>query len=235
MVDLHRVAVVTGGNRGLGYEICRQLVQRGIRVILASRDAGKGQPAAQELSRNGAVVTSYPLDVASAASVAQFRDIVLGEVGRVDILVNNAAVLLDEELSVLDANVEIFRTSIETNTFGPLRLCQAFVPQMIQQDYGRIVNVSTNVSRISSISNYSPAYRMSKIALNALTLMVADAVKGRNILVNAATPGWVRTDMGGPGAPRSVEEGADTIVWLATLPDGGPSGQFFRDRTQIGW
>jgi NAD(P)-dependent dehydrogenase (short-subunit alcohol dehydrogenase family) len=160
MDDLQRVAVVTGGNRGIGYESCRQLAQRGsIQVILTSRDAGKGQLAAQELSRNGAAVTSYPLDVASAPSAAQLHDFVLGEVGRVDILVNNAAVLLDEELSVLDTDIEIFRTSMETNTFGPLRLCQAFLPRMIQQDCGRIVNVSTNVSQISSISIHSHEVR----------------------------------------------------------------------------
>jgi NAD(P)-dependent dehydrogenase (short-subunit alcohol dehydrogenase family) len=124
---------------------------------------------------------------------------------------------------------------METNFFGPLGLCQALVPLMVRQGYGRVVNVSSEAGQMASITDDTPAYRLSKLALNGLTRMVAEAVKGHNVLVNAVCPGWVRTEMGGPFAPVSVEAGAETIVWLATLPDGGPHGGFFRNRQQIEW
>ncbi len=230
-----KIAVVTGGNRGIGYEVCRQLALQGHRVILTSRDGLKGELAAQGLAKAGVTVSAHPLDVSSRDSVSEFSEFVQRELGRVDILVNNAAILPDEGARVLDLDVDVFRQVVETNTFGPLLLCQILVPLMLQHDYGRIVNVSSSSAQFSSLSARNPAYRLSKVALNALTVMVAQAVQGHNILVNAASPGWVRTDMGGPNAPRSLEQGADTLVWLANLPDGGPSGQFFRDREQIPW
>jgi NAD(P)-dependent dehydrogenase (short-subunit alcohol dehydrogenase family) len=131
--------------------------------------------------------------------------------------------------------MEVYRMTVETNLFGPLRLCQAFVPLMVQKNYGRVVNVSSGAGQITSMGRNTPSYRLSKLALNGLTLMLADSVRGSNVLVNAVCPGWVRTDMGGSSAPVSVEQGADTIVWLATLPDGGPQGGFFRRRQRIEW
>jgi NAD(P)-dependent dehydrogenase (short-subunit alcohol dehydrogenase family) len=157
------------------------------------------------------------------------------EMGGVDVLVNNAGVLLDEDTPILDLPMETARETFETNLFGALATCQAFVPGMMRRRYGRVVNVSSGAGLLGPMQGYAPAYSMSKTALNALTRQMAFAARGRNVLVNAVDPGWVRTDMGGSGAPRSVEKGADTIVFLATLPDGSPTGGFFHDRKQIPW
>ncbi len=230
-----RTIVVTGANRGLGLETCRQLAALGHRVVLTSRDTAKGQTAAEQLRRQGGNVVYHPLDVTSADSIRQLRDFVVHEFGAAEGLVNNAALYLDEGRDVLDVEIETYRLTLETNTIGPLMLCQAFVPLMVRQNYGRVVNVSSGAGQIASMAGDTPSYRLSKLALNGLTRMLADSVKGANVLVNAVCPGWVRTDMGGPFAPVSVEAGADTIVWLATLPDGGPSGGFFRDRKPIEW
>jgi NAD(P)-dependent dehydrogenase (short-subunit alcohol dehydrogenase family) len=219
----------------LGYETCRQLAQKGYQVVLTSRDETKGQLATQRLRQEGGQITYHPLDVTSPQSVNQLRDFVVTQFGRVDVLVNNAALYLDEGRDVLDVELEVFKTTMSTNVYGPIRLCQTLLPLMLRQNYGRVVNVSSGSGQMSGMSSDTPAYGMSKVALNALTLMLASRCQGQNVLVNAACPGWVRTDMGGPAAPRSVAEGADTIVWLATLPDNGPSGGFFRDRQRIEW
>jgi NAD(P)-dependent dehydrogenase (short-subunit alcohol dehydrogenase family) len=157
------------------------------------------------------------------------------EFGGVDVLVNNAAILLSEDGDVLKVPVDECRRSMETNLYGPLLLCQALMPGMRRRRYGRVVNVSSGAGQISSMSDYAPAYSLSKAALNALTRQLAHAARDRNVLVNAVDPGWVRTDMGGRSAPRTVEQGAETIVWCATLPDGGPTGGFFHDRRPIAW
>jgi NAD(P)-dependent dehydrogenase (short-subunit alcohol dehydrogenase family) len=231
-----RVALVTGGNRGIGFETCRQLGRQGYRVILASRDEVKGERAAASLQGEGLDVTHRPLDVTSSESIAALAALVLGEWGAVDVLVNNAAIYPDEGQSVLRVGVETFRDAMETNVFGPLQLCQALVPQMVRRRYGRVVNVSSGAGQLEYMNGTTPAYSLSKLALNGLTLMVAGQVgRGSNVLVNALDPGWVRTEMGGSSAPRSVEQGADTVVWLATLPNGGPHGGFFHDRKPISW
>ncbi len=230
-----RVAVVTGANRGLGLETCRQLGRRGYRVILTSRDPAKGTAAAERLGRESLDVVYHHLDVTNPKGIGRLREFVIAQFGRIDVLVNNAAIYPDEGRSVLDVGLESFRATMETNVYGPLALCQAFVPLMIKGRYGRVVNVSSGSGQLSTMTDDTPAYNMSKAALNSLTRMVADATAGTNVLVNSVCPGWVRTDMGGPGASRSVEAGADTIVWLATLPASGPSGGFFRDRKRIPW
>lgn len=177
------------------------------------------------------------LDVTNEVTVDKVVGFVRSDFGRLDILVNNAGILLEETDLPSETNVDTARTTLETNLLGPWRLCKAFIPLMKRNNYGRIVNVSSGAGAIADIadSTYAPAYSISKTALNALTIMLATELRGTNILVNAVCPGWVRTDMGGSGAPRSVEEGADTAVWLAMLPDHGPSGGFFRDRVKIAW
>lgn len=235
MAEDGKVAVVTGGNRGLGLETCRQLAERGCRVVLGSRDLSKGRAAAQPLVERGLPVVPMSLDVADPGDIERCCAEVAARFGGVDVLVNNAGISLDRGRGVLAVDADAFRATIETNVYGPLRLCQLLVPDMMRRGYGRVVNVSSRVGQLSTMGDRSPSYAASKTALNALTRLVAAAARDANVLVNAAAPGWVRTDMGGPNAPRSLEEGVDTIVWLATLPDGGPSGQFFFDRAPIPW
>jgi len=232
-----RVAVVTGANRGIGLEICRQLARRqDLRVVLTARNEAKGSAAAQKLRDEGLDVEFYPLDVTSEQSVKTFADWLEGTCKRCDILVNNAGIVADPRGSrFLDSKLAIYRQALDTNVFGPLLLAQALVPFMKKNRYGRIVNISSGQGQLSDMGAGTPAYRVSKTALNALTRVLAAEFAGSGILVNSMCPGWVRTDMGGPGAPRTVEQGADSAVWLATLPDDGPNGGFFRDRKPIAW
>ena len=228
-------AIVTGGNRGLGLETCRQLAHLGYRVILTSRNAAQGAAAAAELRKTAGQVDFYPLDVTSDGSVQNLYGHVLSKYGTVHVLVNNAAIYLDEDLPILQLPLEILQLTLETNTLGALRLCKAFLPMMLQQNFGRVVNVSSGSGQIDEMHDDGAAYHLSKLALNGLTLILAEASRGKNVLVNAVCPGWVRTDMGGPHARRSVETGAKSIVWAATLKDGGPNGGFFRDGKRLSW
>jgi NAD(P)-dependent dehydrogenase (short-subunit alcohol dehydrogenase family) len=231
-----RIALVTGGNRGIGLEVCRQLAARGFHVVLTARDPLKAEAAARTIRTAGAgSVTAAPLDVTDPGSIGALADDLAARALPVDVLVNNAAILLAEEEGVLEAPIAQLRATLETNVIGAVAVCQAFVPGMIERRYGRVVNVSSEAGQLASMGTYAPVYSMSKTALNAFTRQLAAATRGTDVLVNSACPGWVRTDMGGPGAPRSVEEGADTIVWLATLGARGPTGGFFNDRRKIEW
>ncbi len=231
-----RVAVVTGGNKGIGFEICRQLAGRGLRVVLTSRDADRGNEAREKLVSEGLDVVFHLLDVDCDDSVATLAAHMENEQGRVDVLVNNAGIMIDPPgHGVLDTSPAIFRETLETNFFGALRMCQAIVPIMQHGHFGRIVNLSSGLGQLDQMGDGTAAYRASKTALNALTRMVATAVKGEDILINSMCPGWVRTDMGGPNAARAVDVGAETAIWLAMLPHGGPTGGFFRDKAPIPW
>ena len=232
-----RVAVVTGANRGIGLEICRQLGSRqGVRVVLTARNETKGNAAATQLRGEGVDVDFHELDVTSEKGIRALADWLAGTYKRCDILVNNAGILADPRGSrFLDSRPATYRQTLDTNVFGPLLLTQALVPLMKNNRYGRIVNISSGQGQLSDMGAGTPAYRVSKTALNALTRVLAAELKASGILVNSMCPGWVRTDMGGPGAPRTVQQGADTAVWLATLPDDGPNGGFFRDRRPIAW
>jgi NAD(P)-dependent dehydrogenase (short-subunit alcohol dehydrogenase family) len=228
-----RTVLVSGGNRGLGLEVCRQLARLGHRVLLGARDPARGERAARELRvRDRLDVAVVPLDVADPESVARAaRD----HAGRIDILVNNAGVALDAGRRPLELDEAVLRATLEVNLLGAFRLCQAFLPGMAARGWGRVVNVSSGMGQLADMGGGSLAYRVSKTALNALTRVLAHEVDGARVKVNAVCPGWVRTDMGGPGARRSVAQGAETIVWLATLPADGPTGGLFRDRRPIPW
>ena len=205
---------------------------------MTSRQRTKGVRAVDDLRAEGLQLHFERLDVTDEDSIVNLAANLEQRFGRVDVLVNNAGVFLDSSergASVMQVTHALLTQSMETNLYGPLRLSQALVPSMQRHNYGRIVNVSSGMGQLSEMAGQWPGYRLSKAALNALTRILAAELNSSKILVNAVCPGWVRTDMGGPNAQRSVQEGADTIVWAATLPDGGPTGGFFRDRKALAW
>ena len=230
-----RIGLVTGGNRGIGREICRQLAERGNKVILTARNSPAGQAATAELQALGLDVLLHQLDVTDGDSVAQLAHTLDQDGGRLDILVNNAGIYIDRGISPLELELELLRRTMETNVYGPLRLSQMVIPLMRRNSYGRIVNISSQMASLTEMGGRALAYRTSKTALNAVTRILANEVQSDNILVNAVDPGWVRSDMGGRAASRSLAEGADTATWLATLPDDGPTGGYFRDRRTRPW
>jgi len=237
-----KIAVITGSHKGLGYAIAHKLAQQeNIRVVLTSRKEQDGLAAQQRLSQEHLQVDFHPLDVTSDASVQQFVTWVQQTYGRVDILVNNAGVnptMQPEESSLLTVQLETMLATLTTNVLAVARITQALMPLMQSQNYGRIVNVSTEMASLSSMgSDYyplAPSYRLSKVALNGLTALWAKELQGTNILVNAYSPGWMQTDMGGANAPFTADEGAETAVYLATLPDGGAQGKFFAEMRKAG-
>jgi len=234
-----KIALVTGGNKGLGLGTSRALARLGLRVLLASRDAHRGDEAAKSLRDEGLDVHAIALDVTRDDDVHAAKAFVEREHGGLDVLVNNAGILPDSSdpgaRSVFGASFDTVRRGMETNFYGALRMLQAFVPKMAERGYGRVVNVSTGMAQLSDMNGGSPGYRTSKVAQNALTRIVHDETHKKGVLTNSVCPGWVKTDMGGPNAHRSIEQGVDTIVWCATLPNDGPSGGFFRDRKPIAW
>ena len=231
-----KIAIVTGGNRGLGREIARQLMKNDIFVVIGCRSEPKAAMAVDDLRKEGANIAGFQLDVNDTKSVRRFVERVEKAHGAPGILVNNAGVYPEStDAKVVDTPTSVWRETFETNLFGAVRMCREVLPLMKKLRYGRIVNMSSGLGQLHQMGEGSPAYRVSKAALNALTKTLAAEVAGSGILVNSMSPGWVRTDMGGAEAPRSVEEGAETAVWLSLLPSNGPTGQFFRDRKPIPW
>jgi NAD(P)-dependent dehydrogenase (short-subunit alcohol dehydrogenase family) len=228
------VAVVSGGNRGIGLETCRQLADRGFDVVLGSRDVDKGRRAAEGLGTTTGRVLPFQLDVADAESVRRLADDVASELGGADVLVNNAAILYDTWARGVDADLDEVHDAMEVNLFGAWRMAEAFIPLLRRSEHGRIVNVSSQGGSLATMGGGAPAYSISKAALNALTRVLAAELRRDEILVNSICPGWVATDMGGPGG-RPVEEGAASVVWGALLPDDGPTGGFFRDGRPLPW
>jgi len=238
-----RVALVTGANKGIGFEIARKLAAQDIIVLIGARNQEHGVKAQEQLRRIALNVHFIFLDVTDAMSIQAAVGKIKDEFRRLDILVNNAGIMIDSETGITELNQTIFQNTLETNALGPLLLSQACLPMMKANNYGRIVNISSTLGSLTEIASpesphaevQAPAYRLSKTILNGITVLLAAAVRGTNILVNSACPGWVRTDIGGNQAPLSPQQGAETPVWLATLPDGGPSGGFFRERQPIPW
>lgn len=267
-----KIILVTGGNRGIGLEICRQLDELGNMVILGSRDYQKGMAAAQVLGKN---VIVRQLDVTNEESITKLAEFVKTRFGKLDVLINNAGIganeernentmigkmkdaakanfngvwkkakivvpllrkagIISEKENAENVPLENVKRIMETNFYGAWRMIQAFVPLLQKSENGRIINVSSGMGELISLSGEYPGYSLSKASLNALTMMFSNELKGKGISVNAMCPGWVKTDMGGPDAPRTVNQGADTAVWLATEKEI-PNGKFFRDREEINW
>jgi len=231
-----KVAVVSGANRGIGLAVCAELARQGLQVVLTSRDVGKGQAARRMLAAQGHAIDYHQLDVVDPASIRVLASYLERAHGGVDVLVNNAGVLLDPKGSRSpDMTTDTLAATFAVNVQGAAALTRALLPFMLRRRYGRVVNVSSGMGQLAEMGSGSPAYRLSKAALNAYTRTLAADLSGTGVLVNAMCPGWCRTDMGGAAAQRSAEQGADTVCWLATLPEGGPSGGFFRDREPIAW
>jgi NAD(P)-dependent dehydrogenase (short-subunit alcohol dehydrogenase family) len=242
MSNSQKIAVVTGSHKGLGYAIVRQLArQENTKAVLTSRKEQDGFAAQQRLATEGIQVDYHQLDVTSDSSVKQFTQWLQQTYGRVDILVNNAGVnptMQPEESSLLTVQLETMLSTFTTNVLAVARITQALLPLMKAENYGRIVNVSTEMASLMSMgSDYyplAPSYRLSKVGVNGLTAILAKELQGTNILVNAYSPGWMQTDMGGSNAPFTADEGAETAVYLATLPEGGAQGKFFAEMRKLG-
>ncbi len=237
-----KIAVITGSHKGLGLAIARKLaLTEDILVIITSRKESDGQATQQKLKTEGIEVDFHQLDVTDISSVNRFIEWVNSTHGGVDILINNAGVNpsgASEENSILTAKPETIMDTFSTNAIGVLRMCQAIIPLMEQKGYGRIVNVSTEMASLQQIPQDfyppSPSYRISKVGLNAIATLLAKEVKSPNILINNYSPGWMKTDIGGQDAPFTAEEGAETAVYLATLPDGASQAGFFAEMRKFG-
>jgi NAD(P)-dependent dehydrogenase (short-subunit alcohol dehydrogenase family) len=229
------VALVTGANRGIGREVAHQLAGRGYEVMLSGRDGEKAAAAASEIAQStGATVRPLVLDVADPASIEAAAAKVRADPGRLDVLVNNAGVGSDFGVSGTAPDFDAMAAALETNFYGAYRLTIALLELLRASEHPRIVNVSSGMGGVTEMGGWSPGYRVSKAALNAMTRILSAELSGDGFLVNSACPGFVNTDMGGPmGAQKSVQDGAAGVVWLATLPDDGPTGGFFRDGKQI--
>ncbi|MCX5350217.1 MULTISPECIES: SDR family NAD(P)-dependent oxidoreductase [Streptomyces] len=221
------IALVTGANRGIGREVARQLAVAGHTVLLTARSA---EAAAEAARAAGPDAHPLRLDVTSEADITA----VARDLSALDVLVNNAAITYDTWQRATDADLDVVREAAETNLYGPWRLTQALLPLLRASAHPRVVNVSSEVASLASMGGGTPAYTSTKAALNALTRMLAAELGPDRVLVNAVCPGWVATDMGGPGG-RPVAEGAASVVWAATLPDDGPTGGFFRDGQPLPW
>lgn len=237
------IALITGANKGLGFEIARRLGSHGLSIIVTSRDTTPGESAVAALSDEGIEAEFVPMDVTDIDQINACASRVHDRYGRLDVLVNNAGISHDHWQQPSEIDSALLRRTMETNFFGAFNVTQAFVPLIRNSPQGRIVFMGSSIGSFDGILNpnsdyfgvISPAYQASKIALNSLSVLFARELKDAGVKVNSACPGWVRTDLGGDRAPRSVAEGADTPVWLATLPDDGPTGGFFRDRAPVAW
>ncbi len=230
-----RIVLITGANRGIGLETARQLAQRGFHSVIAARDEASGRQAVEGIEARGGKADFLSLDVNNSDSIRHTAGR-FGVIGNhLDVLINNAGVYPDKGLTILTIGRERLVQTFQTNAFGPLEVTQAFLPYLRRARPARIINVSSGYGQLEGLSPDVPSYCLSKLALDGVTIMLAEALRADHIAVNAMCPGWVRTDMGGPNATRSVEEGADTAVWLADQAPHELTGKLFRDRRIIPW
>ncbi|MFD2935530.1 SDR family oxidoreductase [Spirosoma flavum] len=231
-----RTALITGANKGIGKEIAWQLAKRGFAVFIGSRDIAKGRETSEEICQAGYESTFIELDVTDPVSIRMACGTFSQKADHLDILVNNAGVLEDHGENILNLNTEMLDRTLKANVTGPILVIQDFLQHLRKSRLGgRIINVSSGAGSLTGMSTYAPAYSISKTALNAVTKQFAGALKDQNIAVNCVDPGWVRTDMGGPSASRSVEKGAETIVWLAADVPQSETGKFWHDKQEVEW
>jgi NAD(P)-dependent dehydrogenase (short-subunit alcohol dehydrogenase family) len=233
---MRRTALVTGANRGLGLAVVRGLVAHGVQVALTARLKGAAEAMAEQLAAEGISVFPHQLDVTDPSSVVGAVRDTVHHFGRLDILVNNAAVAIDSGQPAAAPDFEKVSATIETNLIGAWRCAAAAIPEMKKNDYGRIVNVSSGLASLTTMSGTNVSYRVSKVGLNAVTRILAAELAGTGILVNSCSPGRMNTRMAYRETDRPAEAGAATVVWLATLPGDGPTGGFFgEDHIQVAW
>jgi NAD(P)-dependent dehydrogenase (short-subunit alcohol dehydrogenase family) len=230
----NKIALVTGANKGIGYEIARQLAERGFHVFIGARNADAGKQAAASIQKAGGSAEFLEIDVSDRASVEQAAKVVAASADHLDVLVNNAGIMQDDDFVATVTDETMLRT-LSTNTLGPLRVTQAFRPLLEKGRRASVINLSSALGQLSDMEDVHPAYSISKTAVNAVTRQFAAALRRKGIAVNSVCPGWVKTDMGGPNAPRTVQQGADTVTWLATEAPRDLTGQFLRDRRMIPW
>lgn len=228
------IVAVTGGNRGIGFEICRQLAARGARVVLAARTPAAGKAAIEKLANEKLAADFHVLDVTDGKSIAALRDFLKDRFGHLDVLINNAGIIADGEDAALKVDLATVRTTLETNTLGSLHLAQELAPLLKRSKSGRIINMSSGMGELSDNGGGHAAYRLSKTALNGVSATLAAELRGK-VAVNSVCPGWVRTDMGERHAPLDVADGADTAVWLALDAPQQLTGKFVRERKVIPW
>lgn len=236
---MKKIAIVTGASRGLGLGTSEALAHRGYKVIMAMRSPEKEQKLINSLKMKDLDVVPMKLDISQEKSIQEFAESIRKEYGVVDVLVNNAGILIDSEdgggQSLFNTKASTIQKTFTTNTLGPFLLTQKIFPLMKQEGHGRVVNVSSGMSQLSDPQQAYAAYRISKTALNMVTNLFASEVQGEDICVNSVCPGWVKTDMGGPNADRNIDQGVKSILWAAILPKGGPNGGFFRDGERLPW
>jgi NAD(P)-dependent dehydrogenase (short-subunit alcohol dehydrogenase family) len=229
-----KTALITGANKGIGHEVARQLASKGFHVFVGARNAKAGRKAAEEIAKKGGKATFLEIDVADNDSVTKAAREFSKSEDHLDVLVNNAGIIEDGDEAILEISDDLFRKTLETNTVGPLRVTRAFAALLRKSKAPRVINVSSGSGQLAGgADGWAPAYSISKTALNGVTSQLAAALP--KFAVNSVCPGWVRTDMGGENANRSVEEGADTIVWLASEAPQDLTGKFLRDRKEISW
>jgi NAD(P)-dependent dehydrogenase (short-subunit alcohol dehydrogenase family) len=229
-----KIVLVTGGNRGIGFAIAQGLLQKGCEVIITARSLDKAQESAEKLQALGKI-TPIELDVTDDHSIAQAGENLRQQVNQLDILINNAGIYPDEGVNILTISRDLLESTLNANTFGAIRMVQTFLPLLEKSQDARVINVSSGYGEINGLSADVPSYCLSKLALNGATIMLAQALRSKEIAVNAMCPGWVRTDMGGAAASRSPEQGADTAIWLATEASRNETGKFWRDRKIISY
>ena len=228
-----KIALITGANRGIGYAIAEGLVKADFQVIIGSRSFEKGKSAVEKL--NSPLASAVEIDIADDDSINNAFDELKGKINRLDVLVNNAGIYPDNGFNILTIDRQLLTKTLNINTFGGIKTTQIFLPLLEKANEARIINYSSGYGQLAGLSSGVPSYCLSKLAVNGATIMLADALASKNITVNAVDPGWVSSDMGGENAPRTVEQGADTAVWLATVDRVNDSGKLWRDRSIVSY